>query len=95
MSNKTIEALLLRHYGQHAPIPAALEERLVSSLHRTMESQQLREQAINGSSAYHMNRRHAVRLVALASTGVGLLGASLELLDTALVGQDASQSAVF
>jgi hypothetical protein len=94
MYNDAIETLLLRHYGQNAPVPVALEERLMSSLHRTARSQQLQERTINNLSACRMNRRRAVCLVALASTGIGLLGASLELLDTALVGQDASQSAV-
>jgi hypothetical protein len=43
---------------------------------------------------HRMSRRRAVMLVAIGSGGLGLLTASLEVLDTAIFGPDANQSAL-
>lgn len=94
MHNDSIETLLLRHYGSMAPVPVRLEQHLVASVRQ--EAAELRRQ--QGMAArlrtHRVSRRHAVRLVAIGSAGLGMLGAGMEMLEAALVGQEASQSAL-
>jgi hypothetical protein len=95
--NDSIETLLLRHYGSSAQAPAALEQQLIHSVRQ--EAQQLRRQqgVARRMRSYRINRRKAIHLVAIGSAGLGLLGVAMEGLqafEMALLGQDATQSAL-
>jgi hypothetical protein len=93
MHNDSIETLLLRHYGHTAPTPPLLEQRLVSSVrHKVVVRQQQAHLAAN-IRTHRMNRRRAVKLVAISSAGLGILGVGLEILETALSGTDNTQPA--
>jgi hypothetical protein len=93
MYNDSMETLLLRHYGHTAPTPALLEQRLVSSIGREAVVRQQQERLAANIRAYRINRRRAVKLVAIGSAGLGILGAGLDILETALSGTDNTQSA--
>jgi hypothetical protein len=92
MYNDSVETLLLRHYGPDGPTPVALEQRLINSVRQDAMSQQ--EQAMIGVLKHSMNRRRAMKLVAVGSSGLGLIAASLEVLDATLFSQDTMQSAL-
>ncbi len=96
MRNDSIESLLLRHYGESAPVPAGLETRLVASVRR--EVAELREQESRAIrlGEQRMSRRAAVRLVALGTAGLSMVSLGLESLQTleaSLAGQDVTQPA--
>lgn len=93
MYNDSVETLLLRHYGHGGPTPAALEQRLINTIRQDAVTQQQEEQAAIRVLKHRMSRRRAMTLVAVGSSGLGLLTASLETLDTALFGRDAAQPA--
>lgn len=93
MYNDSMETLLLRHYGYTAPTPALLEQRLVSSIGYEAVVRQQQERLAANIRAYRLNRRRAVKLVAISSAGLGILGAGLDILETALSGTDNTQSA--
>jgi len=93
MPKDSLETLLLRHYGDTAPVPGGLEERLRASV-----LQQAHEHHQEQSVATHLrqrriSRRHAVRLVAIGTAGLGILSAGLEVFEAALVGQQDTQQA--
>lgn len=94
MYNDSIDTLLLRHYGPHGPTPDALEQRLVNSVRQDATTQQQDERTVIRVLKHRMSRRRAMMLVAIGSGGLGLLTASLEVLDTAILGRDATQSAL-
>jgi len=89
MHNDSLETLLARHYGSTAVAPAGLEQRLRAST-RQQATRLAREQ---DRVTHAVSRRRAVQLVALSSLGVGIVNLGLEMLDTALVGQEATQNA--
>ena len=89
MHNDSLETLLARHYGGSAVAPAGLEQRLLAST-RQQAVQLAQEQKV---LTHPVSRRRAVQLVALSSLGVGIVNLGLEMLDTALVGQEATQNA--
>jgi hypothetical protein len=93
MRDDIIEALLLRHYGHAAPVPTLLQQRLVSSVRDEMRNRQQQERRAANIRAYRINRRRAVKLVAISSAGLGLLGAGLDILEHALSGIDTTRSA--
>jgi hypothetical protein len=93
MHNDSIETLLLRHYGHTAPTPAPLEQRLVSSVGHEAVVRQQQERIAANIRTYRMNRRRAVKLVAISSAGLGILGAGLDILETAFSSTDNIQSA--
>ena len=93
MYNDSIETLLLRHLGHTAPTPAQLEQRLISSVRHEAGVRQQQERIAANIRTYHMNRRRAVKLVAISSAGLGILGAGLDILETALSGTDNAQAA--
>jgi hypothetical protein len=95
MRDDTIETLLLRHYGHATPVPTLLQQRLVSSIRDEMRIRQQQERIAANIRAYRINRRSAVKLVAISSAGLGLLGAGLDILEHALSGTDNTQSALF
>ncbi len=88
MHNDSLETLLTRHYGNTAVAPTGLEQHLSASI---------RQQAIQSAQEQNMlthavSRRRAVQLVALSSLGVGMINLGLEMLETTLVGQEATQN---
>jgi hypothetical protein len=94
MFNDSVETLLLRHYGHDGPAPADLEQRLTDSVRQDAMAQQQGERFAMRVLKHRMSRRRAMMLVAVGSGGLGVVTASLKVLDTALFGQDASQSAL-
>jgi|SRR5437016_4377534 hypothetical protein len=91
MHNDSLETLLLRHYGNTAPTPPALESRLVASVRQEAELQSQGHNIAQRLRTYRINRRRAVQLVAIASSGLGLLSLgmeSLQGLEVAMLGQD-------
>jgi len=97
MQNDSIETLLLRHYGSTAPIPVGLEQRLQAATHQQVAELRQQQHVAARLRAYRVNRRRAVRFVALSTAGLGMLSAglsSLHLLESALLGQDMTQHAL-
>lgn len=93
MQNDSLETLLLRHYGSTAPAPDGLEQRLSASVRQEVGEMQRQQYHV---ATRRVNRRSAVRLVALGSAGLGLLGFGMEgiqMLESALAGQDITQTA--
>lgn len=95
MDNNSIETLLLCHYGHTAPTPPRLEQRLIASVKHEVIARQQQERLAANIRTCRMNRRRAVKLVAISSAGLGLLGVGLEILETALSGTDHTQPALF
>ena len=94
MQNDSIETLLLRHYGNTAPVPDKLEQRLHNALQQQSLTMQRQQNALAHLRTHRLNRRNAVRLVALGSAGLGILSIGMEglqLLESALAGQDVTQ----
>jgi hypothetical protein len=96
MEKDSIETLLSRHYGSTAPVPGALEARLLASVRQ--EARALREQELIADNLRQrrMSRRRAVQLVAIGTAGAGVVSLGLEglhLLEAALTGQDTTQPA--
>ncbi len=93
MQNDSLETLLLRHYGSIAPTPDGLEQRLRASVRQEASEMQQQQYSV---ATRRVNRRSAVRLVALGSAGLGLLGLGMEgiqMVESALAGQDIIQTA--
>ena len=93
MQHDSIETLLLRHYGNTAPAPDYLEQRLLRSVKREAHLLDGKQQCLRTK---RINRRQIVRLVAIGSAGIGLLSAgfdSLQQIETSLAGQDMRQAA--
>jgi hypothetical protein len=91
MHNDSLETLLLRHYGHTAPTPPALEARLVASVRQEAALHSQEHNIARRLRTYRVNRRRAVQLVAIASTGLGLLSLgmeSLQSLEVSVLGQD-------
>lgn len=93
MYNDSIETLLLRHYGHTAPTPPLLEQRLVSLVGHEVVVRQQQEHLAANICTHRINRRRVVKLVAIGSAGLGVLGVGLEILETALSGTDSTQPA--
>jgi hypothetical protein len=96
MQNDSIETLLLRHLGSIAPVPDDLELTLLASVRQ--EAQELEHQA-HLTAAWRerpISRRRVLRLVALGSAGLGVVGVGLEGLrrvEASLLGQDVGKPA--
>ncbi len=96
MQNDSIETLLLRHLGSAAPAPDDLQMTLLASVRR--EAQELDRQA-HLAAAWReqpISRRRVLRLVAIGSAGLGVVGVGLEGLrrvEASLLGQDAGKPA--
>ena len=89
MHNDSIETLLARHYGSAAVAPTGLEQRL----HTSIQQQVMQLAHERNALTHRVSRRRAVQLVALSSLSVGIVNMGLEVLENALVGQEATQSA--
>lgn len=94
MYNDSMETLLLRHYGHDGPTPDTLEERLINSVRQDAMIQHQEERIAKQVLKHRISRRSAMKIVAIGSVGLGLLGASLEVLDEAIFGRDTAQSAL-
>lgn len=96
MESNSIETLLLRHYGNTAPAPVGLEQRLSASIrHEATEARQAHV-AVTRLQQKRVSRRAAARLMVKGASeaGIGLLCLGLEgmqMLETALVNQDITQ----
>lgn len=79
MHDDSIDALLRRHYGDAAPVPDDLSQRLLANLRRSPAVAQRQKQA-ERLSQRRMNRREALRLAfrGAGNAGIGLLSAGLE-----------------
>jgi hypothetical protein len=77
MSNDSIEGLLLSHYGESAPTPPQLEQRISASLKLATESMQQQQAMATRLRNYRLTRRRVVRMVAIGSAGLGLLDAGV------------------
>ena len=93
MHNDSVETLLARHYGSTAPAPTGLEQRLSAALHQEVHAIAEQQQVAERLRAWRVNRRRAVKLVALGSAGLGAIGFGLELAEAILIGQEAAQTA--
>ncbi len=98
MRNDSIESLMQRHYGSAAHTPARLEQRLHASVRNTAMESQHQQLTAAHMRERRMSRRQAMRFVASSTrtTGLGLLTMgleSLQSLEEALVGQEATQTA--
>lgn len=96
MHNDSIDTLLLRHYGHAAATPQGLEHRLQAALKQDVAEMQQQQRATEHLRTRAVSRRRAVALVALGTAGLGLLNVTLEglqMLETAMTGQEASQTA--
>jgi hypothetical protein len=94
MYNDSIETLLLRHYGHSAPTPPQLEQQLVSSVGHEVTARYQQERTVASIRAYRMNRRRALKLVAMGSAGLGILGAGLDILEMTLSDVENTQPAL-
>ena len=96
MRNDSIETLLLRHYGSTAQAPVDLEDQLRASIRLEVEELEKEQQIITRFRERRVSRRHAVRLVAIGTAGLGGLSIALEgvrMIEAALVGQDVTRPA--
>ena len=94
MYNDSVETLLLRHYGHDGPTPTALEHRLINCVRQDAMAQQQQERSVIRVLKHRMSRRRVMMLVAVGSGGLGLVTASLEVLNKTIFGQDTTQSAL-
>ena len=88
-SPESLEALLLRHYGHTASVPAGLEERLLASVRQETAESRKEQQAASRLRQNRISRRHVFRLIATetAKVGIDALNAgfdSLQVLESAL-----------
>ncbi len=93
MQNDSIEALLLRHYGNTAPTPPDLEDRLLASVRLEAGESRKQQQAVARLHQERVSRRRAFRLLARGTGKAGLNVLSLGLdglqaLETTLSGLD-------
>lgn len=96
MESNSIETLLLRHYGNTAPVPAGLEEQLYASVRYKAQEARRTQLAETRLQQKRLSRRQAARLVVKGAgeAGMGLLSLGLEglqVLETALANQDTTQ----
>ena len=96
MYNDSIETLLLRHYGNYAPSPPALEPRLLASVRTETAEVRERQLATIRLREKRVSRRQIFKLVSPRKAGIGLLVVGLEGLqsiESALVSHDSTQPA--
>lgn len=96
MHNDSIETLLLRHLGSTAPVPDDLEVTLLASVRQEAQELERQGQLTVTWRERPISRRRVLRLVALGSAGLGVVGVGLEGLrrmEASLLGQDAGKPA--
>lgn len=99
MQKDSLDTLLLRHYGNTAQVPAGLEEHLLASVRQEVEESRQEQQASARLHQRRVSRRHAFKLLARGTARIGFdaLNAGLDglqVLEMALVNQDATQKAL-
>ena len=96
MENDSIETLLLRHYGNLAPAPLALEPRLLASVRVAAAEAREQQQVTIRLRDKRVSRRQIFKLVSPRKAGIGLLVVgldSLQSIESALVSHDSTQPA--
>ena len=96
MRNDSIETLLLRHYGSAAPAPVDLEARLLASVQEQAAEVSARERTASAWRERRVSRPRVLRLVAIGSAGLGVLGIGLDGLrqvEANLLGHDTGKRA--
>jgi hypothetical protein len=96
MESNSIETLLLCHYGNTAPAPVGLEQKLSASIRHEAKEARKAQLAAARLQQKRVSRRSAALLVVKGASeaGMGLLCLGLEgmqALETALVNQDTTQ----
>jgi hypothetical protein len=94
MYNNSIETLLLRSYGDTAPTPLALEQRITVSIHQMADERRQQEHLTRSLRENRISRRRAIQLVALSSAGLGLLSTGIASAQVLLNGESASRPAL-
>lgn len=94
MHNDSIETLLLRHYGDTAPVPPALEQCITVSVHQMAAERQQQELLTRNLRENRISRRRAIQLVALSSAGLGLLSTGIASAQVLLHGQSSARPAL-
>ncbi len=94
MYNDSIETLLLRHYGDTASVPPALEQRLTICVHQMADERRQQELLTRNLRENRISRRRAIQLVALSSAGLGLLSTGIAGAQVLLNGQSSTQPAL-
>ncbi len=94
MYNNSIETLLLRSYGDTAPTPTALEQRITVSVYQMADERQQQEHLTRNLRENRISRRRAIQLVALSSAGLGLLSTGIASAQVLLNGESASRPAL-
>jgi hypothetical protein len=97
MQKDSLETLLLHHYGNAAPTPPGLQERLLASVRHKAEESRQEMRAAAHLREKRLSRRRAVKLVAIGSAGLGILSIgleSLQMFEAAFVRQDVTQQAI-
>lgn len=94
MYNDSIETLLLRSYGDTAPTPLALEQRITVSVHQMADERRQQEHLIRNLRENRISRRRAIQLVALSSAGLSLLSTGIASAQVLLNGESASRPAL-
>ncbi|MBX5449755.1 hypothetical protein [Thermogemmatispora sp.] len=80
----SVEVLLLRHYGEQAPTPPGLEERLRASVIREALSLESDQRIAHLLGERRLSRRRATALVALGAAGAGVLSLGLACVQSLL-----------
>ncbi len=96
MENDSIETLLLRHYGNLAPAPVALEQRLLATVRVEAREAHKQQQIAIYLREKRLSRRQVFKLASPRRAGIGLLVVGLEGLqsiESALISHDGTQSA--
>ena len=96
MENDSIEALLQRHYGNLAPTPHALEQRLFAAVRVEAQAERKQQQMATNLREKRVSRRQVFRLASPRRAGIGLLVVGLEglqSLESALNSHDGTQPA--
>jgi hypothetical protein len=96
MQKDSLETLLLRHYGDAAPTPAGLQERLLASVHHEAAEPRRPQHDAARLREKRLSRRRVVKLVAIGSAGLGILSLGLEglqMFEVSFTGQDTPSQA--
>lgn len=92
MFKDSVETLLLRCYGNEAPVPAQLETRLITMIQRETQARHQQEQAAAQIRRYRLDRRRAVKLVAMSSAGLGMLSVGLDMVSHTVSGSETAHA---
>lgn len=80
MQNDSIETLLLRHYGNTAPVPVDLEEQLCAQVRRESAALAESRQRESAWNQRRVSRRRVLQLVTFSGAGLSVLALGLQTL---------------